>query len=86
MHIELVDSDGQLLQTQKEEADVHASIEKTPPGLPLPNGFHSGNDTAVGAGPNATEIWHSNRMEQLKRNIVEIVTRAPKFGPHQINL
>ena len=71
---------------QKEEAVVQAPIEMTPPGLPLPNGFNSGNDTAVGAGQNATGIWPSNRMEKLKRHIAEIDTRAPKFGPQQIDL
>ena len=69
MHIKLEDRDGQLLQMQTEEADVQAPIEMTPPGLPLPNGFHSGNDTAVGAGQHATGIWLSNRMGKLKRHI-----------------
>ena len=34
----------------EEKGYVQASVAMTPPGLPLPNGFHLGDGTATGAG------------------------------------
>ena len=38
---------GNSYKRSKEEAVVQAPVEMTPPGLPLPNGFQSGDGTDV---------------------------------------
>ena len=71
------DRDGLLLELQREEAAVQASMTGTPndsvpPGLLMPNGFYVGKSTATGAGQdgcfNAVEAWTAKRMEEFKKN------------------
>ena len=67
MQLQLDDRDGQLLHLQQEEGAVQASVAMTPPGLPLPNGFHLGDGTATGTGQDTTDTdcctRLTNRME-----------------------
>ena len=67
MQLQLDDSDGQLLQSQRDAGAVQASVAMTPPGLPLPNGFHLGDGTATGTGQDTTDAdcctRLTNRME-----------------------
>ena len=85
----------QLLELQREEVDVQASVTGTPnafapPGLLLPNGFNVGASTATGAGQdgcfNAAEAWITNRMEECRKNLSKINASAPKFGTQHFDV
>ena len=86
MYMELEDRDGQLIHLHQGEATAQASDTMTPPGFPLPNGFHSGDGAVAGAGQDAHAVWLAHRMGQLKRNIADIDTVAPKFGAQRLDL